>query len=299
MLGSIPLLLAVAIFTFLMGRLAPGDPISALLENGVDPQVVETVKVHYGLNEPLFYQLWLYLVNLFQGDFGYSYSQGGIPVLELIGEGWLVSLQLGALGVTVMLLVGIPIGILAATHRNGWQDWLVRGFAIVGTSVPSFVLAYAAIWTLGVQWRLLPIGGWGTWQQMILPALFLGLPGSAYLARQTRAAVLDALTQDYIRTADAKGLRKWQILTKHALRNALLPVVTVMGPVLGGLVGGFFFIENIFSIPGIGRLSVQAVFSRDYPLLQAIVLLLATGFVLANLLVDLAYLWIDPRIRYK
>jgi ABC-type dipeptide/oligopeptide/nickel transport system permease component len=295
---SIPLLLAVAVLTFLLGRLAPGDPVSALLENGVDPGLVESIKTHYGLDKPLPEQLWLYLSNLVRGDLGYSYSRGGLPVSEVISEGWLVSLQLGCLGIMVMLGLGLPFGILAATQRGKTGDWLVRGFIVIGTTLPSFVLAYAAIWLLGVEWRILPIYGWGSWQQAILPALFLGLPGAAYLARHTRAAVLDTLTQDYIRTAQAKGLSYRRVLLYHALRNGLLPVVTVLGPILGGAIGGFFFIETIFAIPGIGKLSIQAVFSRDYPLLQAITLLLATGFVLANLLVDLAYLWIDPRIRY-
>lgn len=291
------LLLAVVSLTFVIGRLAPGDPISALVENATDPAVVERVKQQYGLDRAWPEQFWRYLSRLLQGDLGYSYSQGGLPVAEIIGDGWLVSLQLGLLGITLMTLAGLSLGLLAAFQRGGLVDWLVRFLAVLSISVPSFVLAYLALWTFGVQWRWLPLGGWGTWRQAILPTLFLGLPGSAYLARQTRAAVLDVLAQDYIRTARSKGLPVRWVVLRHTLRNALLPVITLLGPALGGIVGGFFFIENIFSIPGIGRLTVQAIFSRDYPLLQALVLLMATSFILANLLVDVIYLWVDPRVR--
>jgi ABC-type dipeptide/oligopeptide/nickel transport system permease component len=298
-LGAIPLTLVAVIITFVLGRIAPGDPISAMLENGTSPEVADSIRSHYGLDRPILEQLWIYLGELLRGNLGISYSQGGLPVMEIIGESWLVSLQLGLLSMLIMLGLGVPLGIVAAANRGRAWDWIIRGFVVIGTSVPSFVIAYAGIWWLGVQLNLLPIGGWGTWQQAILPPLVLGLPGASYLTRQTRSALLDALSQDYIRTANAKGLSRVSVLTRHALRNSLLPVVTLVGPVLGTAVGGFFIVENIFSIPGMGRLSVQAVYSRDYPLLQAIVLLLVFSFVTANLLVDMAYAWIDPRIHHR
>ena len=298
-IGALPLALVAVIITFVLGRIAPGDPVSAMLENGASQTVVDSILIHYGLDKPILEQLWIYFGELLHGNLGYSYSRGGIPVIEIIGDSWLVSLQLGALSMLLMLGLGIPLGIIAAAYRSRTLDWVVRGFVVLGTSVPSFVIAYVGIWWLGVQLKALPIGGWGSWEQAILPTIVLGLPGAAYLTRQTRSALLDALSQDYIRTAKAKGLSQITIMTRHALRNSLLPVVTMVGPVLGTAVGGFFIVENIFSIPGMGRLSVQAVYSRDYPLLQAIVLLLVFSFVCANLLVDIAYLWIDPRIHHR
>jgi ABC-type dipeptide/oligopeptide/nickel transport system permease component len=298
-IGAIPLVLTVVIITFVLARLAPGDPINAMIETGADTSRVDAIKHEYGLDLPIYQQLWLYLVQLAHGNLGYSFSQGGIPVSEIIGDSWLVSLQLGSLAVLIMVVLGVPLGVLAAVHRRRKLDLVIRGFMVLGTSIPSFVLAYAAIWTLGVQWKLVPIVGWGTPEQAILPAFFLALPGAALLCRQTRSAVLDALSQDYVRTARAKGMAEWIVLTRHALRNGLLPVVTLLGPVMGAAVGGFFIMESIFSIPGMGRLSVQAIFSRDYPLLQGIVLLLSLAFIIINLAVDLTYLWIDPRIHYR
>jgi oligopeptide transport system permease protein len=287
-----PVLFFVALMTFVLMHVTPGGPWDR--EKPLSPQAVANLNAKYHLDQPLPAQFLLYLWSALHGDFGISYTHPDQAVSEIIGSGLGTTAQLGAFAFVFAVLFGLPLGIVAALRHNTALDYLSMFAAVFGYSVPNFVLA-----TFGIAavWHLLPTGGWDSWRAWILPSITLGLGPAAAVARYTRSSMLDVISQEFVRSARAKGLPELLIITRHELKNALLPVVTILGPAIAYLVTGSFVVEDIFHIPGIGRNFVDSILSRDYPLLMASVLLYATAIVLANLLVDVAYALLDPRIR--
>lgn len=292
----IPVLFFVALMTFVLMHVTPGGPWDT--EKPLSPQAVANLNAKYHLDLPLPQQFLLYLWNAVRGDFGPSYTHPEQPVSEIIRSGLGITAQLGVFAFLFALLLGLPLGIYAALRHNTAADYASMFVAVFGYSVPNFVLATFAIVLFAAVWHLLPTGGWDSWKAWILPSITLGLGPAAAIARYTRSSMLEVIRQDYVRTARAKGLAELLIVRRHELKNALLPVVTILGPAVAYLVTGSFVVEDIFHIPGIGRTFVDSILSRDYPLLMASVLLYATAVALANLLVDVAYALLDPRIRY-
>lgn len=249
------------------------------------------------MDRPLFDQYLLYLKNLLQGDLGPSFKYPEWNVSELIATAFPVSLTLGALSLTIALLLGIPVGMIAALKRNTWMDYLPMSLTMAGICLPTFVLGPFLIYGLSTQLGLFPPLGWYGPSDWFLPSLTLGLFYAAYIARLTRAGMLETLQQEYIKTAKAKGATPWRILTKHAARGGLLPVMTFLGPAFAGLISGSFVIESIFFIPGLGKFFVTAAFNRDYTMVLGTVLFYATLIIFLNLFVDLVQAWLDPKSR--
>lgn len=294
---SIPVIFLVATTTFFIMRLAPGGPFMS--ERAIPPEILANLQAKYGLDQPLWVQYGRYLQNLVQFDLGPSYKYPERTVNEVIAEGFPVSLQLGLSALAFALFLGIPGGILAAFKHGGIIDRLTMSVIVVGISVPTFVLGPLFVFVFALTLYWFPPALWGTWDQMVLPAVTLGLPYSVYIARLTRAEMLEVLSQDYIRTARAKGASEFRILWKHALNGALLPVVSFLGPAVADITTGSIVVEKIFAIPGLGRYFVEAAFSRDYTMVLGTVVFYATLLIVANLVVDLMYRFLDPRIEYK
>lgn len=297
LLFLIPVLLFVSLITFVLMHAAPGGPWDR--ERRLAPAVEANLNEKYHLNDPLPVQFGHYLLNLLRGDLGLSFKYAGDTVQEVIGRGLGVTVQLGLLAALVSFVVGVPLGVIAALRQNSWIDYGSMFFAIVGYTTPSFVLAIFLMVVFAVQLRWLPAGGWGRPSSMIMPVLALAAGPTALLARYTRASMLDTIGQDYVRTARSKGLQEQIVIVRHMLRNALLPIVTIIGPVLAALVTGSFIVEQIFRIPGIGRLYIDAIFGRDYPMIMGTTLLYAVAVAVFNLVVDVLYVVIDPRISYE
>ena len=309
-LAMFPLvMLGVSVFVFVAIRLVPGDAITAMLgtESGLlTPAQREALAAYFGLGEPWPTQYWRWLTGLVQGDLGLSVTYGQ-PVAQIIAERFPLTLELALLSMAVALAIGVPAGLFAATRAERPSDLIVRILAMIGQSTPNFVLALLAIYVLSVWWGTLPPMGrfvspfedpLGNLAQMILPALALGTAFAAAVTRISRAALLDILSEDYVRTARAKGFSQSYVIWRHALPNALIPVVTLSGVEFGYLLGGAVIVEQIFALPGLGRVVLDAILQRDYALVQGVVLFIAFNFLLANLLVDLIYAALDPRIRY-
>jgi len=294
---SIPVIFLVATTTFFIMRLAPGGPF--LSERAIPPEILANLQAKYGLDQPLWVQYGRYLRNLVQLDLGPSYKYPERTVNEIIAEGFPVSLQLGASALAFALFLGIPGGVLAAFKHGGFIDRLTMSVIVIGISVPTFVLGPLFVFVFALTLYWFPPALWGTWDQMVLPAVTLGLPYSVYIARLTRAEMLEVLSQDYIRTARAKGASEFRILWKHALNGAMLPVVSFLGPAVADITTGSIVVEKIFAIPGLGRYFVESAFSRDYTTVLGTVVFYATLLIVANLVVDLAYKFLDPRIEYQ
>lgn len=294
------LLLIIGFITFVLGLYGPGDPVQIMLGQRTNPEAVARVRHELGLDRPLLVQYGDYVWKALHGDFGESLKYRGRPVGDLIARRLWVSVQLNGLVLILGALVGLPLGILAALRPNSWLDYLIVGGVIGLVSIPTFTVAPMLAWAFAVKWHLLPPGGWGGIfsKRTILPAIVLGSGYAAVFVRQTRANLLEVLAQDYVRTARAKGLAEQKVIGVHALRNALIPLLTIFGLMVGGLVSGTFVTELIFGIPGIGQLGVDALFSRDYPVIMALTLLVAASYTVANILVDIGYGFLDPRIRY-
>lgn len=292
----LPVLFFVALMTFVLMHVTPGGPWDR--EKPLSPAAVENLNAKYHLDLPVPEQFLLYLWNALRGDFGPSYTHPDRTVADIIKSGLGITAQLGVFAFAFALLLGLPLGIVAALKHNSLADYASMFIAVFGYSVPNFVLATFAIVIFGAVLHLLPTGGWDSWRAWILPSIALGLGPAASVARYTRASMLDVVGQDYVRTGRAKGVPGLLLVRRHEVKNALLPVVTVLGPIVAYLVTGSFVIEQIFHIPGIGRNFVDGVLSRDYPLIMASVLLYAVAVAVANLLVDLSYGFLDPRIRY-
>lgn len=299
LLIAIPTLIAVSIIVFLMAYFSPADPITIMLGDKANPEVVGRLKHEYGLDQPAGAQYLDFVGKAARGSFGLSFRYKGRTVSDVIGPGLPVSGTLALIAVGIMVGVGIPFGIAAALKRGTILDRLCLFFTVINISVPNFVMAFLFVYVFALKLNWLPVAGWGTPKHYVMPGVILGLRATAFLTRLTRSAMLDVMTQDYIRTAQAKGLAAKVVVAKHALKNALIPVVTIIGSAFGALVTGSFIIEQIFAVPGIGRYSVQSVLQRDYPVVQATVLLIATVYVVANLVVDVVYTFIDPRIKYS
>ena len=292
----LPTLLGVATLVFFFIHWLPGDPVDVMLGENASAADRDRLRRALGLDQPLWSQYASFLTRAAVGDLGQS-LRDGMPVTRLVLERLPPTLLLSAAGGFAALLIAIPLGTLSARYRGRWIDGAATGFALLGASMPNFFLGPLLVLVFSVWLGALPVSGADSPSSFVLPAITLGLGMSAILTRLTRAAVLDALSADFVRTARAKGLSETRVFLRHALRSALLPVTTVFGLQLGGLLGGAIITETIFAWPGIGRLTLQAIDSRDYPLVQGCVLVIACGYVAANLLTDLAYRRLDPRVR--
>jgi ABC-type dipeptide/oligopeptide/nickel transport system permease component len=303
-LASLPLVvLSVTFLTFIVGYLAPGDPILTMMGNQRNPTVYANLRHLYGLDRPWYEQYWRYLQGLLHGNLGLSYRYAQRPVTDLLSGGVGVSLSLGGVALALSLALGIPIGVFAAFHHNRWGERLAMVPMLALFAIPSFVLIPILQWInyrfYLVGWPSLPAAGWGSSQNWVMPVIVLAAGNLGYISRITRANVLEVLRQDYVRTARGKGLPERIVRNTHVLRNAMLPIVTVIGPAIAFLVTGAFVVESLFSIPGVGFLSVQAVLQRDYPVIQGTVVVLTLAVVVMNLLTDLAYSLLDPRVRVE
>ncbi len=298
LLQAIPTLLLISFLTFIMGFLAPGDPIRMILGEHSDPQAVAQVRRELGLDQPWYVQYGRFVWNALKGDFGISlYNRR--PVGDILRESFPATATLAVLAILLAVAVGIPAGIVAAVWHNRLPDRLSMTGVVLGISVPNFVLATLLILLVSVQWGWLPVAGWGAPEYLVLPVLVLAARPSASVARFTRTSMLEVLQQDYIRTARAKGVPERAVILRHALPNALLPVVTVIGNAFGYLLTGSFIVETVFAVPGVGYKSVEAILRRDYPVIQATTLLFAFLFIVVNLVVDILYTRLDPRVRFR
>ena len=305
LIATIPVLVLVTAGVFSLIHLTPGDPVEAMMAESQDSQAKEALRRELGLDQPLYVQYFAWIGRLAQGDLGRS-VRNHEPVIENVGRRIRPSLQLALLAMVVSLSVAFPLGILSATHRNSPIDGLGTVLALVGICMPNFLIALLLIFAFGVTLRWLPISGYvdplqeplAGIRSLALPAITLGMALAAVITRTLRSSLLEVLSEDYVRTARAKGLEERLVIRSHALKNSLIPVVTLLGLQFGTLIGGAVITEYVFALPGVGRLVVDAIFSRDYPLVQGVVLLISLGFILSNLVVDLVYGWVDPRIRY-
>jgi ABC-type dipeptide/oligopeptide/nickel transport system permease component len=298
LLHLIPVIFGVSVAVFLMIHLVPGDPARLVAGMEASTQDVEAVRKALGLDRSLPVQYATFVANALTGDFGESFRTGR-PVLEEIGTRYGNTLMLGLVAVVFGTFLGIVTGIITAVYRDTWIDTTVLAVSLLGISVPTFFLGLLLMLYFSVYLGWLPLTGIGTWQHVVLPAATLAIPNAAIISRITRSSLVEVLNQDYVRTARAKGLGEFVVINGHAVRNALIPVVTVAGLQMGYLLGGAVVTETVFAWPGIGRLIVQSISARDFPVVQAAVLLLALTFVAVNLLTDLLYRLLDPRIELK
>jgi ABC-type dipeptide/oligopeptide/nickel transport system permease component len=297
LLATLPTLWLVTVVVFSMVRLLPGDPAETIAGLQATQESVAGLRHELGLDQPLLVQYGRFLAGLTHLDLGRS-TMSRARVVDELWPRLPVSVTLAAASMLVAVTVGVLLGIAAALRRRTWVDYLAMSVSVAGLSTPTFVLGLLLILVLSVQWRLLPATGAASWRHYVLPALTLGLPAAAVVARMARSSVLEVLRQDFVRTAWAKGLPGRAVVYRHALKNALIPVVTISGLQFGQLMGGAVVVESVFGLPGLGKLLVDRVLGRDYPVIQGVVLVAACGFVLTNLLVDLVYSLVDPRIRH-
>ena len=297
LLGALPTLLVIITLAFFLIRLAPGGPFDT--ERPMPPEIAANIERAYHLDKPLPVQYGYYLLNVLQGDLGPSFKYKDHSVSGLIAEGFPVSLQLGVFAMLLALLIGIPAGMLAALHHNRPLDHAVMAVSMTGITIPNFVMAPLLALVFGVFLHWLPVAGWDQgWKSAVLPVIALALPQIAYAARLMRASVLETLSSPHIRTAVAKGLPMRLIVWRHVLKGALLPVLSWLGPATAAIITGSVVIEQIFGIPGIGRHFVQGALNRDYTLVMGVVIFYGALIILMNLLVDVIYGWLDPRVRY-
>ena len=301
---SVVTFVLVTIVVFIGVRALPGDPARALAGEESDPATVEAVRHSFGLDQPIPVQYVKYVGNALHGDLGTS-SRTGLPVASSIGHAIPVTLQLSVFAITIAALIGVGAGLIAAVRRRGPANWAANSVALIGLSVPSFWLGLMGVLVFAIAYPILPASGFvsvfdnpvESFRHLLMPAVVLGSGLAAVIMRQTRSAMIDALSTDYVRTAKAKGLGGRQVVVGHALRNSLIVVTTIVGLQLGALISGAVVTEQIFVLPGFGKLIIDAVFTRDYPMIQGVVLVTATAYIVINLLVDLLYSVIDPRVR--
>lgn len=297
LLGLVPTLLVIVVLSFFVIRLAPGSPFSS--ERGLPPDVRAVLDARYGFDRPMHEQLLSYVGKLLQGDLGLSTKYPQRTVNEIIADGFPVTLALGAVALSWALLLGVGAGIIGAIRQNSWMDHAAMAAAMIGIGLPTFVLGPLLILGLSLSIYLLPPAGWGSLRHVLLPGITLGTAYAAYIARLTRGGMLEVIRADFVRTARAKGLSEVVVVRRHMLRGGLLPVVTFMGPATANLLVGSVVVEKIFAIPGIGPYFVDAAFNRDYFLVMGIVVLYSVFLLVMNMLVDVAYGLLDPRVRYE
>lgn len=295
LLHAVVVLLAVSVAVFLIARLS-GDPSALFLGDNATAEDLVRIRHILGLDRPLYMQYWIFLSGALRGDLGQSIWHAQ-PALDLVLERLPATLQLALTAFVLSIIVAVPAGVFAALRRGKAGDWGVIAMTVLGQSVPVFVMGVLLVLLFAVKWRLLPPSGIGTWKHLVLPAVSLALFSSAKIARLTRTSVLDVLNKDYVRTAHGKGAGRGRVVWVHVLRNSALPIVTIAGLELGALLSGVVVTETIFGWPGIGRLAIDAIAKRDYPVIQAEALFVASVFVLINILIDLAYVALNPRIR--
>ncbi len=304
-LAAIPVMGVVALFVFLLLRLTPGDPAAILAGDNATPEQLERIRISLGLHEPLYTQFFTWIGKLLHGDLGVSLISS-VPVVQMIGQRVEPSISIALSTIILSILIAVPLGVIAAWQHGTWIDRFVMGLSVLGFSVPVFVIGYLLIQIFALDLRWLPVqgfrsisSGFGPFlERIILPTLTLSFIYVALIARMTRASMLDVLGEDYVRTARAKGVSEVAVLLRHALRNAAVPVITVIGNGFALLISGVVVTESVFNLPGVGRLTVDAVLARDYPIIQAMILLTSLVYVTVNLLIDVAYTLLDPRIRY-
>jgi len=304
-LATIPVVAVVTIFIFLLLHLTPGDPAAVIAGEYATPDAIEKIRERLGLNQPAYVQFFTWVAAVAQGDLGVSVFSN-LPVTELIGQRLEPTVFLALITIVMAILIAVPLGTVAAWRAGSWIDRCTMLFAVLGFSVPAFVVGYLLMYAFAINLRWLPVQGyapiaegfWAFLQSLILPSITLGTVYTALIARITRASVMDVLDEDYIRTAHAKGLAPRTVLLRHALKNAAIPIVTVIGIGIALLIGGVAITESVFNIPGLGRLTVDAILHRDYPVIQGVILIFAGVYVVINLLIDLSYTYFDPRIRY-
>lgn len=294
--GILSLFVLITITFFLMHAI-PGGPFSPAEERKVPKSVLAKIQAKYGLDDPITVQYTDYLKRIARGDFGISFKQPDTTVNELIENGFPVSARVGALAVLAALLIGIPLGIISAIRRGKWMDWASMIFATIGISIPSFVITVLLMYLFAVALKLLPTYGISTWKHYILPVAGLAFSPIAYIARLMRSSMLEVMRQDYIRTAKSKGVHEFFVITKHALKNAIIPVVTYLGPLVAALLTGSFVVERLFSIPGIGRDFVGSISDRDYSVILGMTVFFGAFIIVVNIIVDILYALIDPRVK--
>jgi oligopeptide transport system permease protein len=306
-LWMIPVLLIISLATFVMGKLVPGGPFTR--EKALPPEVIANLNKHYGIDQPAWKQYTDYMgftrnpsgefAGILEGNLGPSYESRGRSVSEIIHDHLPVSATLGFAALLLAVGLGVPLGVVGALKQNTWMDYVSMGFAVIGVSIPGIVLApiFIIIFALSLHW--FPVAGWGRFDQLIMPAFALGLRECAIIARITRASMLQVIREDYIRTARAKGLSERVVMVRHALKNAFIPVATILGPLFAALVTGTFVIERLFGIPGLGKFFIQSIGNRNMPVIMGTTLLYAVFLVIANLAVDTTYALLDPRIKYS
>ena len=305
--ATVPVLVIVAVLVFLLLRLTPGDPAAILAGDAANTEQIAQIRTALGLDRPIPVQFAIWAGHILTGDLGESFYFK-MQVTTLIGQRVEPTLMLALVTLVIAVSVSVPLGVLAAWRFGGWLDRCLMGFSVLGFSIPVFVLAYMLIWLVSLKLGWLPVQGYvrlaeasGVWpylRHLVLPSITLSVIYIALIARVTRAAVLETLGEDYIRTARAKGLAESRVLVRHALANAAVPIATVIGLGVALLIGGVVVTESVYAIPGLGRLTVDAVLARDFPTIQGVILLFSFAYVLVNLLVDLSYVFFDPRIRY-
>jgi ABC-type dipeptide/oligopeptide/nickel transport system permease component len=298
LLGLVPVLAVAVVLTFAANQALPGDPITVMLSNhSADLDLAARLRAEYGLDQPVWRQFVSYVAHIAEGNFGLSFRVAHTPVIDVLWDALKVSPVLALAALAVAFPLGAFAGSCAAINRNRWPDTAVILFLVIGVSVPNFALATFLVYLLSIKLGILPVAGWGTLDRAVLPVLILAIPSAAYIARLSRTFMLEVLQQDYVRTARAKGLTERVVIWRHAFRNTLVPLMTQTGVIFGGLLSTTFVVETIFNIPGLGRLAIQSIFARDYPVAMAIILLFTVFYALINLLVDLLCVAIDPRLR--
>lgn len=293
----VPVVIGMTVIVFLLLHLSPGDPIDLIAGPRATPEVIENIRIRLGLDKPLIVQYFKFLMNLFRGDLGVSILQQR-PVTTIIKETLPVTLELGLASIIISFVVAVPLGIIAAVNRNTWKDYASMSGALIAMSVPTFWLGLLLIYFFAYKLRWFPVSGYGTWKHLVLPLMAISFTGVAVTARMVRSSMLEVIRQDYIRTARSKGLAEKAIIYGHALKNALIPVVTMLGLRIGWIIGGSVIIEIVFARPGLGRLMINAIYARDYPIVQGAMVVLTSSIIIGNMIADILYLIVDPRIKY-
>ncbi len=296
-LGAIPTLLVLIALAFFLIKVAPGGPFDT--DRRIPPEIEANLQAAYNLDEPLYIQFGLYLGGLLRGDFGPSFQYRDYTVTELIATGFPVSLRLGGFAMLLAFFVGVAVGTIAALKQNSFTDHAAMAVAMTGISIPNFVMAPLLVLLFAVTLKWLPAGGLGDWRNFVLPVIALALPQIAYIARLTRGSMIEVLRADFIRTARAQGLPQRTVIIRHALKPALLPVISYLGPATAAIITGSVVIEQIFGVPGLGRFFIQGALNRDYTLVMGVVVFYGVLIIVFNLIVDLVYGWLDPRVQYQ